>query len=80
MPETRYRLRQMFSGLREGQTESTFFTRDTEHLIHELPEDRLTEAVSKGWIEAYTIPDAEATVVAVDDDEGVHSTRRRKLS
>lgn len=56
MPEYVYTLRHMFNGLREGQTAPTFFTRDTEHLLGELPQKVLDEAVAKGWITKVEVP------------------------
>lgn len=56
MPDYVYELKHMFNGLREGQTAPTFFTRDNEHLLGELPSKILDEAVAKKWITRIAVP------------------------
>jgi hypothetical protein len=52
----RYTLRQFFQGqLKDGR--GVEFTRDNEHLIAELEDDRLDEAIAKGWVARYEVPD-----------------------
>jgi ribonuclease HI len=54
-----YTLRHMFQAPLEGESTMTFFTKDNEHLLSQLPEATLKEAVEKKWIDHAQVPTNE---------------------
>ena len=78
-----YRLMHMFGGVIKKDDDDTarehvFFTRDNEHLLGQLVEPSIEEAVAKGWVEVTAVPtmrdlkerQTEARRVAKDGKRG----------